>query len=317
MAPIVPRLAGAYLGLNYEIFPFDGFDNNGRVRVPERVVIPEHWRADFAAAQSAPLWNAVFKALSVLDNREPEWRCYALGVGFGRDGIRLMPAKSLSSVASPTAAAQWTTAYGEVILRSVQELAGRRYVVHPAWLQALRGVLAIFKGEGGGAGDEGEGGEGNGQGHRAAMLGGREPDGEERPADDGEVAVAVVGVGALAVSFVLAVLEAAESLTVGQRVTSTNIWFVPEGWPPLGEAGAARWSTLSPVSRWSGNRRVVNAVWDGGIRQLWHWNHLHPWNQGFGWAPHKPQQLWQALYPAGQLEEREFGEVALVGAVMP
>jgi hypothetical protein len=289
------RIASAMRGLGYTIFPFEAYDGAGRVVLPDRLDVPARWEQAVGRVASTPAWSEVFATLSVLDDANPAWRSYMVGVGFQPGEIRVMIFKWLRSVASAQSGVQWSQSYQAVPAATIAELAGRTYAIDPGLVAALQ-ELGSFLQQNASANATAAPDAVDGP---ARPLASPPPDGHE----DGVAAAAVAGWALLGVQAVMAVLSAATKFGGATGVRTTVVWFPGSGDPAVTGEAAGAWTPIH-TDFTTANRRTVHGIWNPagpkyGLPPFW-FSDRNAW-RGLGVKdmPHTPDQVSRALRPAG------------------
>jgi hypothetical protein len=180
-------------------------------------------------------------------------------------------------------------------MRNLQPFAGTRFVLDQQWAKVIRELLDKITSQTGGGG----GGGGNAPPVEPPgddQHGQPAPDPPPMQLDADAFDSSLLSSALLAAKALDAVLQSVIDLGRNQYVTSTIVWFVPEGWDRRFHDVAAGWDAAGDVVG-SGGRRAVNVVWDPPSAALWHWGDQYTWNYG---QPHMKDDytaLFQALYP--------------------
>lgn len=277
------RIASGMRGLTYELFPFEAFDEAGRVRVPGSVQYPTYIREGLGTVARAPIWDAFYATLSVLD--DPQWNVFSAGTSFVGRTANVVVFKSVNSVSGPAAAHQWSLSYQQVVARSLKAFSGNRYLVDPKWLSLLDEAMNRLPPD-------------QKQDDPAKKPGG----GQEDP--DGALTGPVTdGVGAEVVGFVpwlLLGLRAMSTLlgrfTPRTEIRTTVFWY-PTGSQVLDRPFAERWTPLHTDYMNDGTLRMLHALWEPAkLPHFWYGSGID-WKK-FLWAmPHDVCDWSRSFYP--------------------
>lgn len=274
-----PRIASALLTLGYDVFPFEAFDQAGRVRIPDGVRYPEHVKDGLARVATAPAWAEIFRTLSVLDDRQ--WGVYMAGVGFGPRTLNVAVFRSVTSVSGPAAAHQWSVSYQTTVATSLRQFAGRRHPIDPTWLGYVDEALDRLEQQGVTA-----------DAARPAAPPGQVRDGSAVGSDE-VVELAAPSWLLLGLRFLSGLFS---RLTVTTEIRTTVFWFPPQDHPRLDVGFGGSWTPLHVDYMYDGSIRSVHATWDPRIPKLVRGKDV-PWGRWLWAMPHELWQWCRAFYP--------------------
>jgi hypothetical protein len=119
------QLALAMKAMSYQFFPFAAFGDDGRIITP--VDVPPDWKQAYSETQSLPAWQSILEQVSLLGQ---DWgHCYAVGLGFVKDSIRLFVVKDIDSVGAPTGGAAFVDSLAALPLKNILDLGGTKYLI--------------------------------------------------------------------------------------------------------------------------------------------------------------------------------------------
>lgn len=252
--------------LALDVFPFDAYDQYGRLQVDPKVT--DELRQELHEVLEQPVWKKLFEKLSLFDN--PGYDAFALGFKASPGKIKVLAMRQLDWNSKPAACKAFHEAVAEQALPQIQEYAGKGYAVKPSWIAALKKILALFS-----IADD------------AALP---------RTADRSEVAAGIGWTAALGI--VLSLLEIANEIGHKPRVDCTVVWRYPTSLS-LPKEKTPTWHPIETVGLGSAGA-CTGVLWDRAGHNVWHWAQTTPWPAGFQF---NPTQIWRSLYPSGALEE--------------
>jgi hypothetical protein len=289
-----PRIARAFAVLGYDTFPFEAFDEDGDLRVPGDLPIPEHYKQTLGIIAASPVWSELYRAISQLANSD--WRCYMGGLAFPGDAIRVTVFKAMSTVSDPESAHQWALSYSGTIAKTLSDYAGRSYLVDPSWAKALAAIIGELP-DNQKQGDPTDPLVAESYGHTVQSEAWSDRPGE-LPIGTRDAASGVPPLFLLALRAVSAVVS---NLTVRTKVLTTVVWYPAGTEPPVDGQRAAAWIPLhNDYADW--HRRTLHMTWNPQGPQptgstFWSGNEVKWHGLGVLDMPHEPWQWCRAFYP--------------------
>jgi hypothetical protein len=258
------QIVTALRSIDHDLFPFDAFNSAGQlIRSPD---VPDNLKRELHEVLAQPDWRRVFETVSLFDN--PGHFATALGFKLDDRGVSLILVRPVQTIKSPQVGLDWYDRLTDTLLKTVQDNAGKKYWVKPSWIDAIRQILGLIKGE---------------ADHLA--------DTEDANKDEELQSLALL---ILAVEFVLNILEIANKFGRNHDVSCIVLWDYPTWYPRLNVASLAKWEPVGHVVNNHG-LNVAGVVWDRGGRTTWDWSKAHPW---YGLRV-PPKTIYSAWYPSG------------------
>ena len=269
------RVAGALLGLGYRIFPFEAFDETGRVKTGE-VDYPQEIREGLGRIVANPMWVDLYRTMSVLQSHH---RVFMAGIGLVNDRVQVAVIKGTATVGGPAEAMNWARNYHDTIEDTLHRYAGTSYLIDPKWHTILDKARAGLP-----------------AGETDVEIGDTQAtfaiaDDEGPPG--AETAIAAVpwlkfGLDLLA--------ELVTKMTVRTKVLTTVVWFPKE----VADASfASRWPPIHATLQkgvFSGHRSA-HLIWNPvGFPVTWKGESVSWRGPGMN-MPHEPVRWCQALRP--------------------
>jgi hypothetical protein len=283
------RIPVAYLSLGYDLFPFQAFDDAGQLIIPGSVSYPSWVKENIGRLASAPIWEPIYKTLSVLDSSQ--WDAFAAGVGFGSNDLRVSVFKSLRSVPNADAAYEWGRSYLGTITPTLAQYAGTHRVIDPAILKAISEALDMLPGN-------------QKQNDPKTDPGGKRPGGgdpislslgEDAPVSETDAASAMSGFVPWLLLGLRFLTSLATNVALKNAVLTTVWWYPPQGMT-IDKSFVEGWKPIHTTYD-RGRNRVVHGIWDpSGMPKIW-WGTEVKWGGWFGGMPHEPWQWCRAFYP--------------------
>lgn len=273
------RIAAALLSLGYRIFPFEAFDQNGKLLVPDSVDFPEDVETGLGTIVSNPLWADLYRTMSPLRSHH---RVFMAGIGFINDRVQVALFKSTTTVSGPQEAMNWADSYHNTVEQTLHRYAGTSYLLNPAWrtiVDKAKGALPPAQRDA------------QADDVSNSVQDGQAPDG---PPSDEPLHVAAIPPWLL---FGLdLIFELVTKATVRTKVLTTVAWYPDK---PVDNAWAAAWKPIhTDLQRgWLSGHRSTHLIWNPvGLP-------VTISGQGVAWQgpgldmPHLPVQWCQALRP--------------------
>lgn len=257
-----PQIVTALRSIDHDVFPFSAFNTAGQlVKSPS---VPDDLQRELAEVLRQPDWKRVFAAVSLFDNVGH----HATNLGFKMDGkgISLVVVRPQQTIRDAASGAKWYGNLTMTILASIQENAGKAYYVKPSWIDAIRKILGLLKG----------------QADQAAMP----------PRSDADLQV--IAELTLAVEFILGILEIANSFGRNHNVSCAVVWEYPLWYGRLTQSTVRPWAPIGSVVNHN-RMNVTGLIWDRLGRTMWEWSRERPW---YGMRV-SPATLLAAWYPSG------------------
>ncbi len=283
------RIASSFVGLGYDVFPFEAFDGSGRLKVPDSVKYPDYITDGLGVVARAPIWSMLYRTLSVLD--DPQWNVFAAGVGFGSKTVNVALFKAISSVADAEAAHQWSLSYQTTVARTIRQFAGTHHLVDPKWLKLANDAIDRLPPK---EKQNDPDGKTPGGGEPRDLLVGADP-----PATASGVAVEAAGFVPWLLLGLRSVLGVLERFTPKNEVRTTVFWYSGKG-QTIDRNFVGNWKPVHIDYMWEGNLRTVHGMWEPvALPHIWHGSGV-PWSRWLWAMPHEPWQWCRAMYPTLQ-----------------
>jgi hypothetical protein len=266
------RIATAFVGLGYDLFPFEAFDGAGRVIVPDVVHYPDYIQEGLGVVSQSGIWQELYKTVSVLGN--PPWNVFSCGLNFTERAVNVAIFKPIYPVADARAAHQWVLSYQAVPETTISGFAALHHFVDPKWLSLLDDAIdklpvsltQEFAGSPSGRTDSPKGAVGK------------------------ESLVGWLALGLRAMSGVL------RAVSVRSAIRTTVFWY-PSGQQVIDQAFAAAWIPLHFDYITQPNLRAVNGLWEPGDLPHFFAGREVNWNRAFWAVPNTLSQWCRAFYP--------------------
>ena len=265
------QVVTAIQALGLDVFPFEAFDAYGRLKTPP--VVDPALRAELDEATATPEWKAIAQRLALFDN--PGHEATALGFRLRPDGVRLLAVRPIPGFNNnPELYRRWQFSLWDTVLRALQDELPRRPWVKQSWIDAIRKILELLKGE-------------SQVSAEPFLFEGVEPEQAKAAADQ------VVR----AIELILSLLEIANRAGRAAKVECVVIW----GYTgvPLTAETTRRYSSIGSVTN-AESRAVVGQLWDRWGRTTWTWAQHSPWPDRFYATPGR---VHRAFYPSVRLAE--------------
>jgi hypothetical protein len=293
------RCVGAMLSLGYRVFPFDAFDRNGELLIPDGVRFPADVATELGRVASNPLWADLYRTMSPLQHHH---KCFMVGIGFVNEKLQIAIFKWAGTVSDANEAQYWADSYHGTVEATLHAYAGRSYLIDPRWRPAIeeaRKYVPKYKEPSGEVSDI------------VTQL-----PGPDTPASVGAIEPLVV-IPWLGLALDL-FADLVSKATVRTKVLTTVLWY-PTSVADLTYAG--RWRPIHTnlqKGTFSGHRSA-HAIWNPvGSPVIWTGASVAWKGPGLD-MPHDPVQWCQALRPTANCTARpisgeDHGDVAQAAA---